>query len=105
MQLEIVIYSKFYLIIFEYREFFYRITHNRDWEFKHTSEIRGLFGGGRVVVNGPGPSRPRYFPRDMLLMTTTARERAWRLLKILSQFFDYVFLELSRAFAFVWKLE
>ena len=30
----------------------------------------------------PGPSRARYFPRDMLLLTTTARERAWRLLKI-----------------------
>ena len=53
----------------------------------------------------PGPSRARYFPRDMLLLTTTARERAWRLLKIHSQFFDYVFLELSRAFAFVWRLE
>ena len=25
----------------------------------------------------PGPSRARYFPRDMLLLTTTARERAW----------------------------
>ena len=49
----------------------------------------------------PGPSRARYFPRDMLLLTTTARERAWRLLKIHSQFFDYVFLELSRAFTFV----
>ena len=24
-----------------------------------------------------GPSRARYFPRDMLLLTTTARERAW----------------------------
>ena len=32
----------------------------------------------------PGPSRARYFPRDMLLLTTTARERAWRLLKISS---------------------
>ena len=32
----------------------------------------------------PGPSRARYFPRDMLLLTTTARERAWRLLKITS---------------------
>ena len=53
----------------------------------------------------PGPSRARYFPRDMLLLTTTARERAWRLLKIHSQFFDYVFLELSHAFAFVWRLE
>ena len=31
-----------------------------------------------------GPSRARYFPRDMLLLTTTARERAWRLLKITS---------------------
>ena len=41
----------------------------------------------------------------MLLLTTTARERAWRLLKIRSQFFDYVFLELSLAFAFVWRLE
>ena len=30
----------------------------------------------------PGLSRARYFPRDMLLLTTTARERAWRLLKI-----------------------
>ena len=30
----------------------------------------------------PGPSRARYFTRDMLLLTTTARERAWRLLKI-----------------------
>ena len=40
----------------------------------------------------------------MLLLTTTARERAWRLLKIHSQFFDYVFLELSRAFTFVWTL-
>ena len=30
----------------------------------------------------PGPFRARYFPRDMLLLTTTARERAWRLLKI-----------------------
>ena len=49
----------------------------------------------------PGPSRARYFPRDMLLLTTTARERAWRLLKIHSQFFDYVFLELSGAFTFV----
>ena len=47
-----------------------------------------------VVVHGPiawstlglepGPSRARYFPRDMLLLTTTARERAWRLLKITS---------------------
>ena len=36
----------------------------------------------------PGPSRARYFPRNMLLLTTTARERAWRLLKITSQFFD-----------------
>ena len=36
----------------------------------------------------PGPSRARYFPRDMLLLTTTAREWAWRLLKITSQFFD-----------------
>ena len=32
----------------------------------------------------PGPSRARYFPREMLLLTTTARERAWRLLKITS---------------------
>ena len=32
----------------------------------------------------PGPSRARYFPRDMLLLTTTARERAWYLLKITS---------------------
>ena len=32
----------------------------------------------------PGPSRARYFPRDMLLLTTTARERAWCLLKITS---------------------
>ena len=32
----------------------------------------------------PGPSRARSFPRDMLLLTTTARERAWRLLKITS---------------------
>ena len=32
----------------------------------------------------PGPSRARYFPRDLLLLTTTARERAWRLLKISS---------------------
>ena len=24
----------------------------------------------------PGPSRARYFPREMLLLTTTARERA-----------------------------
>ena len=31
----------------------------------------------------PGPSRARYFPRDMLLLTT-ARERAWYLLKISS---------------------
>ena len=53
----------------------------------------------------PGPSRARYFPCDMLLLTTTAQERAWRLLKIHGQFFDYVFLELSRAFAFVWRLE
>ena len=39
-----------------------------------------------VVVNSlePGPSRARYFPREMLLLTTTARERAWRLLKITS---------------------
>ena len=32
----------------------------------------------------PGPSRASYFPREMLLLTTTARERAWRLLKITS---------------------
>ena len=32
----------------------------------------------------PGPSRARCFPREMLLLTTTARERAWRLLKITS---------------------
>ena len=32
----------------------------------------------------PGPSRARYFSREMLLLTTTARERAWRLLKITS---------------------
>ena len=32
----------------------------------------------------PGPSSARYFPRNMLLLTTTARERAWRLLKITS---------------------
>ena len=36
----------------------------------------------------PGHSRAGYFPRNMLLLTTTARERAWRLLKITSQFFD-----------------
>ena len=35
-----------------------------------------------VLSLEPGPSRARYFPRDMLLLTTTARERAWRLLKI-----------------------
>ena len=34
-----------------------------------------------MVSLEPGPSRARYFPRDMLLLTTTARERAWRLLK------------------------
>ena len=58
----------------------------------------------KLVKSGPslepGPSRARYCPREMLLLTTTARERAWRLLKIHSQFFDYVFLELSRAFTF-----
>ena len=32
----------------------------------------------------PGHSRARYFPRDMLLLMTTARETAWRLLKISS---------------------
>ena len=32
----------------------------------------------------PGPSRAGYFPRDMLPLTT-ARERAWRLLKIIRQ--------------------
>ena len=39
----------------------------------------------------PGPSRARYFPRDMLLLTTTARERAWYLLKIISQILAYYF--------------
>ena len=38
----------------------------------------------------PGPSRAWYFPRDMLLLTTTAQERAWRLLKITSQLLDYM---------------
>ena len=39
--------------------------------------------GSRSTVSlEPGPSRARYFPREMLLLTTTARERAWRLLKI-----------------------
>ena len=52
MQLENAIYSKFYLINFEYHELLYRFTHNRDGDFKHTSEVRGLFGGGRVVENG-----------------------------------------------------
>ena len=46
------IYSKFYLINIEYHEFFYRFTNNRDCDFEHTSEVRGLFGGGRVVENG-----------------------------------------------------
>ena len=45
------IYSKFYLIIFEYHEFFYRFTLNPECNFKHTSEVRGLFRGGRVVEN------------------------------------------------------
>ena len=57
-----------------------------------------LFSDRNLDSLEPGPSRARYFPRDMLLLTTTARERAWRLLKIHSQFFDYVFLELSRRF-------
>ena len=43
---------KFYLINFEYDELLYRFTHNRDCDFKHTSKVRGLFGGGRVVENG-----------------------------------------------------
>ena len=47
VQLENAIYSKFYLINFEYHEFFYRFTKNRDCDFEHTSEVRGLVGGGR----------------------------------------------------------
>ena len=48
-----------------------------------------VFGGNVASCSGlaslePGPSRARYFPRDMLLLTTTARERAWYLLKITS---------------------
>ena len=39
VQLENAIYSKFYLINFEYHEFFYRFTNNRDCNFEHTSEV------------------------------------------------------------------
>ena len=42
------------------------------------------FAAPRSSSLEPGPSRARYFLRDMLLLTTTARERAWRLLKISS---------------------
>ena len=52
VQQENAIYSKFYLINFEYHEFFHRFTPNRACDFRHTSEVRGLFGGGRVVKNG-----------------------------------------------------
>ena len=84
------------------------------FEFSKCYKMAGRHGAPRPPMTDvgtetaslePGPSRAWYFPRDMLLLTTTARERAWRLLKIHSQFFDYVFLELSRAFAFVWRLE
>ena len=34
-----------------------------------------------LVSLEPGRSRARYFPRDMLLLTTTARGRAWRFTK------------------------
>ena len=47
------------------------------------SEMLALFRVGKQFRSlEPGPSRAWYFPRDMLLLTTTARERAWRLLKI-----------------------
>ena len=52
----------------------------------------------------PGPFCARHFPGDVLLLATTARERAWRLPRIHSQFFDYVFLGLSRAFTIIWTL-
>ena len=39
----------------------------------------------------PGPSLARHFSHDMLLLTTTAREGAWCLPKITSQFFTMYF--------------
>ena len=36
---------------FEYHEVFCRFIHNQECDFKHTSEVRGLFRGGRVVKN------------------------------------------------------
>ena len=46
------------------------------------SRLRHVSCAPCVASLEPGPSLARYFARDMLLLTTTARERAWRLLKI-----------------------
>ena len=48
---------------------------------KHRASRRFGAAGSSPSLE-PGPSRARYFPRDMLLLTMTAQERAWRLLKI-----------------------
>ena len=47
------------------------------------------------------PSRARHSPRQLLLMTMNARERAWRLLKYNPPEFAYYFNHSSRAFQFV----
>ena len=82
------------------------VFHRRPAGLQATSDLVSLHNGEDVVhiplpyalsyvltstSLEPGPCRASYFPRYMLLLTTTARERAWRLLKIIRQILAFYF--------------
>ena len=69
----------------EYSSLIYRVV---TMEYRTGDRGDACISSRSALSLEPGPSRARHFPRDMLLLTTTARERAWHSASFLQLSFD-----------------